>query len=81
MQNKFKRDIFSDIFEKAYVSHKIKMRKPGKEVFDFVINENRLKREETLFIDDSIQHIEGAKQTGINTLFLEKGKTVLNYFT
>lgn len=80
MKETFKRDIFSEVFEKAYVSHKIKMRKPDAEVFEFVLRENGLNKDETLFIDDSIQHIEGAKKVGLNALFLEKGKTILDVF-
>lgn len=78
MKEKFKRDIFSEIFEKAYVSHKVKMRKPNAEIFELVVRENGLRKEETLFIDDSIQHIEGAKRAGLNALFLEKGKSILD---
>ena len=80
MKNKFKRDIFAEAFEKYYVSHKVKMRKPDAEIFEFVVRENNLKKEETIFIDDSIQHIEGARKAGLNTLFLEKGKTILDLF-
>ena len=80
MQTKFNRDIFSDLFDIAYFSHKMKMRKPGKEIFDLVLKENNLQKEETLFIDDSIQHIEGAREVGINAILLEKGKTILDLF-
>jgi putative hydrolase of the HAD superfamily len=61
------------IFEKEYPSYKIGMRKPDKKVFELVLRENNLCPKETLFIDDSIQHIEGAKKMGIKTLFIEKG--------
>ena len=81
MKSKFKRDLLFELFEKAYVSHELKMRKPDSEIFEFVLNENGLKKEETLFIDDSIQHIEGAKKAGLNTVFLEKGRTILDIFT
>ena len=80
MKNKFRRDIFSEVFEKAYVSHQIHLRKPDAVIFEFVLRENSLRKEETLFIDDSIQHIEGAKRVGLKTLFLEKGKTILDLF-
>lgn len=80
INDKFKRDVFSDVFEKAYVSHKLKMRKPDPEIFKFVLAENKLKEDETLFIDDSIQHIEGAKQLGIKTIHLKKGETILALF-
>lgn len=80
MKEKFKRDIFSEVFEKYYVSHKVKMRKPDADIFELVVRENRLRKEETLFIDDSMQHIEGAKKVGLNAIFLEKGKTILDLF-
>jgi putative hydrolase of the HAD superfamily len=81
MKCKFKRDIFFEVFEKAYVSHEMKMRKPDAEIFEFVVRENNLLKEETLFIDDSIQHIEGAKKAGLNAIFLEPGKTILDLIT
>ena len=56
------------------------MRKPDTEIFELVIQENRLRKEDTLFIDDSIQHIEGAGKAGLNAIFLEKGKTILDIF-
>lgn len=59
------------LFEKAYFSHLVGMRKPHTEIFDFVIEENNLNPQKTLFIDDSPQHIEGALQTGLNAYHLE----------
>ncbi len=52
---------YEDYFEKAYFSHIMKLRKPNLNIFEQVIKENHLNPEETLFIDDSPQHIEGAK--------------------
>jgi len=49
MKNKFGFDVFSDLFEKVYVSHKVHMRKPDAEIFELVLNENNLLRKETLF--------------------------------
>lgn len=66
----------SDYFEKVYYSHEIGMRKPNKEIFDFVLSKNNLFPNETVFIDDSIQHIEGAKSIGIHTLHLQKNQEV-----
>jgi FMN phosphatase YigB (HAD superfamily) len=65
---------FSVYFEKVYLSYKVKMRKPDKEIFHLVMNENRLKANETLFIDDSPQHIEAAKRLGIQTYLLDVTK-------
>jgi FMN phosphatase YigB (HAD superfamily) len=63
-------------FDKVYLSHRIGLRKPSKEIFERVLNDNGLKPEETLFIDDSPQHIATAKELGIQTIFLEKGMTI-----
>lgn len=61
----------SEYFEKIYFSYKVKMRKPDAEIFELVLNENRLDPRETLFIDDSAQHIEGAKKLEIQTYYLD----------
>jgi glucose-1-phosphatase len=63
-------------FDKVYLSHRVGMRKPMKEIFQRVLEDNQLRPECTLFIDDSPQHIAGAKQLGIQTIHLEKGMTI-----
>ena len=60
----------SDFFKKEYYSHEIGLRKPQPEVFRLVLNEQQLLPHETLFIDDSKQHIEGAKTIGLKTHLL-----------
>jgi putative hydrolase of the HAD superfamily len=59
-------------FEKVYFSSDIGMRKPDAEIFEFVLNENKLDPTKTLFIDDTEQHILGAKKLGIQTYHLGK---------
>jgi putative hydrolase of the HAD superfamily len=63
-------------FDKVYYSHRVGLRKPGKEIFQRILDDNGLKPEHTLFIDDSPQHIATAKELGIQTIFLEKGMTI-----
>ena len=63
-------------FDKVYLSHRVGMRKPNKEIFERVLSDNGLKPEDTLFIDDSPQHIAGAKEAGIRTIYLEPGMTI-----
>ena len=63
-------------FDKAYLSHRVGLRKPMKEIFELVLNENGLEAGKTLFIDDSPQHIEGAISVGLQTIWLEKGMTM-----
>lgn len=69
-------------FEKTYFSSAIGMRKPDSKVFEFVCSENNLDPSKTIFIDDSPQHIEGAKLAGIEAFLLEKGQDVfeLSFF-
>ena len=51
-------------FEKEYYSNRVGMRKPNPEIFKLVVRENGLMASETLFIDDTLKHVEGAKIAG-----------------
>lgn len=53
------------IFEKVYYSHDLKMRKPDDEIFRYVLDDVGLLPKETLFIDDTLVHIETADSLGI----------------
>jgi glucose-1-phosphatase len=59
-----------ELFIKTYYSHEFGHRKPHPESFKLLLDENQLNAKETLFIDDSIQHMEGAKTTGLQTIHL-----------
>ncbi|MDX2443168.1 MAG: HAD family phosphatase [Bacteroidales bacterium] len=64
----------TDLFEKVYYSHEVGMGKPDPEIFSVVINDNGLNPEETLYIDDTEQHIESAKNLGVKCfLFPQNG--------
>lgn len=54
-------------FDKIYLSHEVGLRKPNKEIFELVCSENDLDPTRTLFIDDTEQHINGAKLIGLQT--------------
>ncbi|MGB0882303.1 MAG: HAD family hydrolase [Vicingaceae bacterium] len=60
-------DSLTPLFKHVYYSNEIGFRKPNIDAFEFVLAQNNFKAEETLFIDDSIQHIEGAQKLGIKT--------------
>lgn len=62
----------SGIMEKQYFSCRMGMRKPDGEIFRFVLQEQGLKASEVLFIDDSIQHIDGARSVGITAFHLKE---------
>ena len=42
------------------------------EIFEFVLEKNNLNPKETVFIDDSVQHVKGAGACGINAFLLPK---------
>lgn len=68
------------LFEKTYYSHLIGQRKPDDVVFEQILAQNNLNRSETLFVDDSIQHIESANAIGIKTLWLAPPLTINEAF-
>lgn len=70
---------FENLFKHIYLSSNLGMRKPEIAIFEHVLNENNLKADETLFIDDSIQHIEGAIKTGMHARLLPTGESIETY--
>jgi glucose-1-phosphatase len=74
-------DGLESYFDKVYYSCRVNCRKPDAEIFNLVLKENNLKKEEIIFIDDSIQHIEGAQKIGIRSVLLAKGVDVSTLFT
>ena len=75
-KNNWLRD-FQDCFDQVYYSSNMGMRKPDYDCFNKVLEDHNLKAHETLFIDDSVQHIEGAKKVGINAYLLNKEDSIL----
>ncbi len=75
-------DEFKSNFHKFYLSHEINLRKPDKEIFEFVINENNLLANETLFIDDTKENTDTASKLGIHTWNIdETTEDIVNLFT
>ena len=71
---------FYNLFDKVYYSYKIGFRKPHAEAFQLIIDENKLNANEILFIDDSPQHIKGAKKLGIKTRHLLENEDLTTLF-
>ena len=65
-----------DYFIKAWFSNKIGLRKPNKNIYEFILRDGNLKAEESLFIDDSINNIETAMEMGIQTHHLKPGQKI-----
>ena len=73
-------DLFNCVFDKAFFSNEIHHRKPHPESFKYVLEQARIEAEETLFIDDSKQHLEGASKVGLNTYWLTNGETLIDLY-
>jgi putative hydrolase of the HAD superfamily len=54
-------------FESLYLSYEVGLRKPDPKIFEYVLQDAGLDPATTLFIDDSIQHIQAAHELGIVT--------------
>jgi FMN phosphatase YigB (HAD superfamily) len=67
-------------FDKVYYSHLVGLRKPDPAIFQRVLEENNLNPEETLFLDDSLQHIEAASVLHIQTLHIHEGISMETIF-
>jgi putative hydrolase of the HAD superfamily len=63
-------------FIKSYYSHLINKRKPYIATYEWVIQDANILAAETLFIDDSINNIIGAKEAGLQTHCLLPQETI-----
>ena len=70
----------TDYFHEVYYSHIVKMRKPDAEIFEMVIHNHSLDPSTTLFIDDTLEHIESAQKLGLQTWHLTDQKELLTAF-
>lgn len=84
IQNYLKDSFFIDglepLFNKVYLSYKLGIRKPNPKIFELILKENNLKAEETVFIDDSKEHIKSAASLGIKTIHLTADSTLEKLF-
>ncbi len=71
---------FDALFDKAYFSFDLHLAKPNEEIYEFVINRHRLNSARTLFIDDRIENIEGARKTGLKTFQLVPPQRISDLF-
>lgn len=65
---------FSNLFEKEYYSHLVKLRKPGKEIYQLIVDELAINPSETIFIDDIYENAKAAEMVGIQGWHLDLSK-------
>lgn len=61
---------FAPHFEQLFLSYELGMRKPHPAIFTHCLQQLGWPAAETLFIDDSIQHVQGAAQAGLHAWHL-----------
>lgn len=64
-------DSFSDYFDGIYASYEMKCTKPDLKIFRMMIEDAKIKPEETFYIDDSEQNLASARELGMKTLLVE----------
>jgi putative hydrolase of the HAD superfamily len=64
-------------FKKTFPSHKMGHRKPEREIYEKVLAQIGLKPEETVFIDDVPQFVEGARKAGMRAVRFRNQKQLL----
>lgn len=62
---------FEKPFKKLYYSSRMGRKKPDAGCFEFVFSDAGISKSDTLFIDDTVRHVEGARQCGVNAIHLD----------
>ncbi|EDP69896.1 putative haloacid dehalogenase-type hydrolase [Flavobacteriales bacterium ALC-1] len=65
---------FKSCFDVFYLSQEIHLRKPNVDIFEFVLEENKLIANQCLFIDDTKDNTDTAKQLGFQTWNIDETK-------
>ena len=64
-------DSLSDCFDKIYASYEMKCTKPDLKIFRMMLDDSRIRPEESLYIDDSVRNLVSARELGLQTLHVE----------
>ncbi|NCT18494.1 MAG: haloacid dehalogenase [Flavobacteriaceae bacterium CG_4_8_14_3_um_filter_34_10] len=67
-------DAFKACFDGFYLSHEIALRKPEIDCYQFILDQHHLKPEEILFIDDTKENTDAAKELGFQVWNIQPKK-------
>jgi len=68
------------IFDRVFFSHEMGMSKPDEEIYKSVIQELGVQPERTLFFDDLLENLNGAKKVGLQTFHINHDKALIRFF-
>ncbi len=66
-----KRLKFVPMVDGRVVSYEVKMVKPNKDIYEYLLNKYSLKADECLFFDDRKENIDGAEKAGIHGILFQ----------
>lgn len=75
---KERKHAFEDYFHHCIYSFQTGTRKPDVACYQWVMENTGINADESLFIDDSPQNVEGAQQAGIRSILLKKNDFIEN---
>lgn len=64
----------------AHYSHRLGMRKPEREIFEYVLNAHSLIPDQTFFMDDNVDNINAAKALGLSAMLIEHPERVTDLY-
>ena len=67
----------SNVFDEIVISCEVGMIKPDPAIFSLMLDRLEVKADETVFIDDRIRNIDGAKKMGFHTIFFTSKEQAL----
>ena len=71
MVAEFGEDILQGNFHTCYYSQEIGLRKPHKEIYEFVLQQQGIKASESLFLDDKPENLSEPEKLGIHTFLVD----------
>ena len=65
-----------DIFDEVYASNKMGVSKPDPDFYWYILREERIKLENTVFVDDTEENILSAQKIGINSILFTDSESL-----
>jgi len=78
--NYFKKNGWNKYFDYCYVSHEMKIAKPKKDFFNYILAHEQISPSKTFFIDDIEENIMAAEKLGIKGFLYTNDKEFIKFF-
>lgn len=78
---KFGAHSFRDFFHAAYYSNEVGLRKPDREIYEYVLAKENLNAAETFFVDDKEENVETARLLGLQAYQLSHPDKLMDLLT